>query len=384
MHNSLKILVVDDMPANRLLVSKHLQRQGHHVVEAADGQQAIDQFEAERPDIIILDIMMPGMNGYDAAHEIKARANGHWTPIIFLSALAKGEEQVRGLEVGGDDYLTKPVNLNVLDAKIMSLQRIADMQMQLAKNAEDLRRYHLQAEAEHETACSLMERMINHDRLNDEMLQHWVLPANRFSGDIVAAARSDDDRLYILHADSTGHGLTAALPLMPLSQIFYAMVAKGLPLKELVTEMNHRIKQLMPVERFVAAVLVLIDPNKKKIEVWNGGCPDLLLLNQQNRLARRFPSSHTALGIIEYKDLHIETVMDDELDCGKLVIYSDGLSEVKNLQGESFGDEGVIAALEAAGQDGCLTALIDAMSLHLGDAAAHDDISIVIVNCPGG
>lgn len=383
MQNSLKILVVDDMPANRLLVSKHLQRQGHNIVEAADGQQAIDQFEAERPDIIILDIMMPGMNGYDAAQAIKARSNGHWTPIIFLSALAKGEEQVRGLEVGGDDYLTKPVNLNVLDAKIMSLQRIADMQRQLAKNAEDLRRYHLQAEAEHEMACNLMERMINHDRLKDEMLQHWVLPANRFSGDIVAAARSDDNRLYILHADSTGHGLTAALPLMPLSQIFYAMVAKGLPLNELVIEMNRRIKQLMPIERFVAAVLVLIDPNKKQIEVWNGGCPDLLLLDRQNRLVRRFPSSHTALGIMDYQDLHIETVMDDELDCGKLVIYSDGLSEVNNLEGEPFGDEGVIAALESAGEDGCLMALIDAMSLHLGDAAAHDDISIVIVNCPG-
>ena len=381
MIKSLKILVVDDLAANRLLVSKHLQRAGHSIVEAASGQEAIDQFEAEQPDIIILDIMMPGMNGYEAAQEIKARANGHWTPIIFLSALSKGEEQVKGLEAGGDDYLTKPVNLDMLDAKIMSMQRIADVQRQLAETTEELKHYHQQAEAEHETAHSLMERMIHFDRLNDEMIEHWVLPASRFSGDIVAAARSDDGRLYILHADSTGHGLTAALPLMPLSQIFYAMVAKGLALEDVVSEMNQRIKQLMPVERFVAAALVLIDPVKGSVEVWNGGCPDVLLVDKQNKIIKKFTSQHTALGVAEYDELYIEIIGHNESDAGNLIIYSDGLSEAKNSEGEQLGEERIFTAIEGAGEEGCMMALIDAMSLHLGEEVAHDDISIVVVDC---
>lgn len=383
MRDSLKILVVDDLPANRLLVSKHLQKAGHYVVEAGDGQEAIDQFDAERPDIIILDVMMPGMNGYDAAKVIKARSNGHWTPIIFLSALAKGEEQIKGLEVGGDDYLTKPVNLNVLDAKIMSMQRIADMQWKLAKTTEELKRYHLQAEAEHETANSLMEKMINQERLNDEMLQHWVFPASRFSGDIVAATRSPDGRLYILHADSTGHGLTAALPLMPLSQIFYAMAGKGLELKEIVTEMNQRIKQLMPVERFVAAILVVIDLDNKRMEIWNGGCPDLLFVNDENKIIKRFPSKHTALGVMDYNELYSETVVHKDCGKGKLVIYSDGLLEAKDSAGNIFGDNGITEAIEKAGEEGFLNALIDAMLIHMGEEVAHDDVSIVMVDCSG-
>ena len=383
MNKSLKILVVDDLPVNRLLVSKHLQKAGHVVAEAADGQEAIDQFEAERPDIIILDVMMPGMNGYDAAREIKARANGYWTPIIFLSALGKGEEQVRGLEEGGDDYLTKPVNLDVLDAKIMSMRRIADMQRQLEETTAELQRYHQRAEAEQAMANSLMERMINQERLNDEMLQHWVLPASRFSGDIVAAARSVNGRLYILHADSTGHGLTAALPLLPLSQIFYAMVIKALSLKDMVNEMNQRIKQLMPVERFVAASLVVIEPDGKTIEVWNGGCPDLLFVNEHNQVARRFSSRHTALGIMDYDEVHSETLTHAEYGAGKLIIYSDGLVEAKNAEGENFGDEAIAATLESAGDEGSLMALINAMILHLGEETAHDDISIVMVDCSG-
>ncbi|WP_126456684.1 PP2C family protein-serine/threonine phosphatase [Sulfuriflexus mobilis] len=381
MRDSLKILVVDDLPANRLLVSKYLQKQGYQVLEACDGQEAVGLYESEQPDMILLDVMMPGMNGYEAAQQIKARANGRWTPIIFLSALAKGEEQVKGLIAGGDDYLTKPVNLDVLDAKIMSMQRIVEMQQQLAQTTAELQLYHKQAEAEQETAYALMERMINQERLNDEMLQHWVFPASRFSGDIVAASRSSDGRLYVLQADSTGHGLTAALPLMPLSQIFYAMVAKGLPLSELVMEMNRRLKELMPVERFVAAALVVIDPLKKIMQVWNGGCPDMLLLDEQNRVSQRFTSRHVALGITDYNELFVETVVYK--DCGKeqLVLYSDGLIEAKNSEGENFGEERVVVALEGASDEGSLIALINAMSLHLGESMAHDDISIVILRC---
>ena len=381
MSNTLKILVVDDVAMNRLVVGKHLQKAGHSIVEACDGKEAIEKFSSEQPDIIILDIMMPGMDGYQAAKEIKAQANGKWTPIIFLSALVKGEEQAKGLDAGGDDYLTKPVDLTILDAKIMSMQRIADMQRQLIKTSEELMFYHKQAEAEHEIANSVMERMINQERLNDEILQHSVLPASRFSGDIVAAARSDDGRLFILHADSTGHGLVAALPLIPLSQIFYAMVAKNFSLSEIIDEMNKQIKQLMPVERFVAAVLVMIDPVKKSMEVWNGCCPDVLFVDKNNKLIKSFPSMHTALGIVSGDTSYSETVIEDAQLAGKLLIYSDGLSEAKNSKGEFLGDSAILAAIEDSGDEGCMQAMIDAMSQHIDQGTAHDDISIVEVNC---
>jgi PAS domain S-box-containing protein len=128
---ALKVLVVDDTATNRLMLQVFLRKLGVDVVVAEDGEKAVAAYQAEAPDIVIMDVMMPVMDGYEATRRIKALSGERWTPVIFLSALDSEESLVAGLDAGGDDYLSKPVNFIVLDAKLRSTRRALALQRSL-------------------------------------------------------------------------------------------------------------------------------------------------------------------------------------------------------------------------------------------------------------
>jgi PAS domain S-box-containing protein len=127
----LKVLVVDDTATNRHILQVFLRKLGLDVVLAEDGAKGVAAYESEAPDIVIMDVMMPVMDGYEATRRIKALAGERWIPVLFLSALDNDDSLVAGLNAGGDDYLPKPVNFVVLDAKLRSLARALHMQRSL-------------------------------------------------------------------------------------------------------------------------------------------------------------------------------------------------------------------------------------------------------------
>ena len=128
--NKMKVLAVDDNRTNLHILQVFLKKLGHEVILAENGEEAVRRFMADAPDLILLDIMMPVMDGFEAARRIKGLNSERWTPIIFLSALNRDENLVEGLDAGADDYLTKPVNFVVLEAKLRSVQRSLNMQQQ--------------------------------------------------------------------------------------------------------------------------------------------------------------------------------------------------------------------------------------------------------------
>src|SRR5574343_740995 len=124
----MKVLAVDDNRTNLHILQVFLKKLGHDVILAENGEEALRRFEAESPDLVLLDIMMPIMDGFEAAPRIKAIRAERWSPVIFLSALNRDENLVEGLDAGADDYLTKPINFVVLEAKLRSMQRSLSMQ----------------------------------------------------------------------------------------------------------------------------------------------------------------------------------------------------------------------------------------------------------------
>lgn len=124
----LKILAADDNRINLQLIATLLDRMGHQVVTARDGNEAIQCFRTEHPDLVLLDVIMPGMDGLAVAREIKGLAGDRWIPIIFLSALDRKEDLMAGLDAGGDDYLAKPIDVTLLEAKIRSTSKALEMQ----------------------------------------------------------------------------------------------------------------------------------------------------------------------------------------------------------------------------------------------------------------
>jgi diguanylate cyclase (GGDEF)-like protein len=136
---SLSVLVVDDQDSVRVAIAAELDHAGHRVLEAHDAEWALELFERHRPDLVLLDVTMPHLDGYWLARQLRAREAGTWTPIIFLSARDQDLDLWRGIEAGGDDYLVKPVSPIVLAAKMRAMQRLQAMRSRLVGLSEELR-----------------------------------------------------------------------------------------------------------------------------------------------------------------------------------------------------------------------------------------------------
>lgn len=137
----MKVLLAEDSNSSRILIRAYVEEAGHQVIAVDNGQQAIDSFRDERPDLVLLDVTMPIKDGIQAAKEIRilSDADQDWVPIIFLSAMSEPDAIVRGIDAGGDDYLTKPIDAVVLNAKLRAMERIAEVRRQLQKANRELK-----------------------------------------------------------------------------------------------------------------------------------------------------------------------------------------------------------------------------------------------------
>ena len=379
--SKIKILAVDDNIVNIKVLSQFLLKKDYEVIVAASGEEAIEKFKAEAPDIILMDIMMEGMNGLEATAKIKALAGDHWVPVIFMSALASEEDKIRGLDVGGDDYITKPIEFNILGAKLKAVQRIADIQYKLSETMLELQRYKQAEEGEQEMAYDLMESLFDTGHLEGKDFQVWHIPATRFSGDLIVAEKHSEDRFYLLHADSTGHGLTAALPLLPVSQTFNHMAEKGYSIGQIARKMNQQLKAVMPINRFVAVTIMLVDFENNVVEIWNGGNPPVFVINENKEIVKKFDSKHLALGILPDEAFDAKT---EFLSCNgnnAVVLYSDGLVEAENAAGQPF-DENMLLDILKTDENAVnlRNNIIEAVTNHLDGEKAHDDMSLVVLN----
>lgn len=160
----MKILIADDSRLSRAKLSHALIKLGHRVIEAESGEQALTFFQLEHPDLIILDVVMEGMSGFECAAKIREIDKKDWIPIIFLSSSLDDEYISKGIDAGGDDYLAKPFSEIILSAKIKAMQRIADMRAELIEKTKKLNVLSCT-----DTLTNLGNRMHFDERLNEIM-----------------------------------------------------------------------------------------------------------------------------------------------------------------------------------------------------------------------
>jgi CheY-like chemotaxis protein len=375
-----RILVVDDSPSVVALLRGFLVHEGYEVEVATNGLEALARFSALPPDLVLMDVMMPELDGIETVRRMRAEpAASTWVPVIYLSALDTEDDAVRALEAGGDDFLAKPVNLSILRAKMRSMGRIAALQREHQRQAAELRAAREEEVAEQELAQALISNIVLREGVNDPAIEWTVLPSQRFSGDVVAAARAPDGALYALLADAAGHGLTASVSLIPALQVFYGMAKKGLTVPEVVAEMNARLKDLMPVGRYIAAVVLRLEPDGQSGVAWNGGMPPVFMLDAAGRLCGSLPSRHLPLGIAGHSEFD-PTPAGFRGQCGGiLVAFSDGVLEAARLDGEVFGAQGALDAIRGIGPGGRMAALRAALQAHLGSETPADDASALLV-----
>lgn len=371
-----KALVVDDEPTNCRLLTKMLMREGFSTIEAHNGEEAIAKFDSEHPDIIFMDVMMPGMDGFEATRVIKARTGSEFVPVIFLTALRDEKSLIQCTEAGGDDFLSKPFSFGILKARIRAMERVRDLQRAIAAKNAALSTLIEKDQEEQKLAERLLSRAVNTRNAATGRYRFVQRPATTFSGDLVLSQYLPDGGLRILIGDFTGHGLAAAIGAMPVSDIFHTMTMKGVDDDRVLAEINRKLYQLLPPDRFMAAWLISISHTGTTVRWWNGGMPSGWMQTRHGLVELR--SHSLPLGIINTlpEREHANHLQAEPTD--RLLLMSDGLLETNTKpDGLMFEETGFPQVLEnwTYGEP-VMDALIESLDdLRCGEP--FDDITIV-------
>lgn len=337
--DGIRVLIADDNQTDRMVLSRIVRNQGYEVAEAENGAQALEVLEQFCPDIILMDVMMPVMDGREAARRIKAGAGEEFVPIIFLTSLTDAQSLADCLASGGDDFLSKPYNSIILKAKISSFYRMREMHRTLQQQRDTIASHNEHLLHEQHVAKAVFDNVAHAGCLSAPNIRYMLSPLAVFNGDVLLAARKPSGGMHVLLGDFTGHGLPAAIGAMPLAEIFYGMTAKGFALTDILREINLKLKGILPVGFFCCAVLVDLSFDRKSIRVWMGGVPDCYLLRSGSREPEVLSSGNLPLGVLNNEKFS-DQMMEYPVDIGdRLFLWSDGILEARNPAGEMFGEE---------------------------------------------
>lgn len=243
---------------------------------------------------------------------------------------------------------------------------------------------------EQEMASELIERLLAPEQEGTKGLIIWrgesLLGKRDFSGDLILHANSCG-YFYILHADSMGHGLAAAIPLLPLADIFYQLANSGHTVSAIATNLNRMMYERMPTGRFVSASILCIDSHHHNIEIWCGGMPPIVIFDREGKLVAQIEAEHPALGVMPpeafssvTKHWHWGMKLGE-----RLFSYTDGLTDAQGNLGDVFGHERLMEMFSrhhVIGSDQSLPIGFFQPLLNFVDPALEqDDVSLLIVDC---
>ena len=378
---SLTILIAEDSAADRMLLSSIVRRQGHQVLTAANGAEAVEMFRQQRPQLVLMDAMMPVMDGFEAAAQIKALAGETLVPIIFLTSLSENQALARCLEVGGDDFLAKPYNQVILAAKIKAMDRLRRLQATVVQQRDQIARHHDYLLNEQRVAKAVFDKVAHSGCLNAPNIRYLQSPYALFNGDLLLAAFTPAGDMHVLLGDFTGHGLPAAVGAMPLAEVFYGMTAKGYGLAETLREMNAKLKRILPVDMFCCATMLCLSVQNRSVEVWNGGMPDGYLHSVASGERTPLTARHLPLGVLSPPTFDDRTEVFPMALGDRIFLLSDGVIDTCDADEQLFGVQRLQQVFAANRQPDTLFEDIE-QALRDFRGEARDDVSMVEVSLP--
>jgi sigma-B regulation protein RsbU (phosphoserine phosphatase) len=388
-----RILIVDDEPLNLDYLEQELEDLGYEVLSARNGQEALEFVEAESPDMILLDIMMPMMDGFEVLSRLKAKQRWRDIPVVVISALSDMDNVVRGIELGAEDYLPKPFDPVLLQARIRAgLQK---------KRLRDLERLYLKA-LERELEIG---REIQADFLPDEILQPegWEIAtffkaAREVAGDFYDVFHLSEGKIGLIVGDVCDKGIGSAL-YMALFRSLLRITSnitvstsgrehQGIEdvgvsvLTNSIELTNQYICRIHSSAMFASLFYGELDPASATLSYVNAGLEPPLILREGKVLAELKPTS-PVVGCIEDMDFDVgETHLEpDDL----LLLYTDGVTDAQNVNGEAFERERFLSLVEeeTASADSLIDHIVSNVYAFIGETQQFDDITLMAVQRKG-
>lgn len=375
---SLKILVADDTDADRLILETIVRKEGHQVFSAKNGVEAVAIFQQEHPDIVLLDALMPEMDGFDAARQIKSLAGDELVPIIFLTSLQDTDSLVHCLDAGGDDFLSKPYNRVILKAKIKSFNRMRGLHNTMITQRDQLAQHHQRLLQEQAVAKQVFDNVAHSGCLNASNVRYFLSSLAVFNGDVVVAGIRPNGNMMVLLGDFTGHGLPAAIGAMPLASTFYGMVNKGFSMSDVLREINKKLKTILPIGLFCCATMIDFNFRRKRLKVWNGGLPAGMIYRQADGSVTPMRSTHLPLGVLPEKSFKDDVQFYDLDEGDRIFMWSDGIHEARNPLGDMFGEERLLEVFAQSREPALVfDEILASVKNFIGSGEQDDDLSMI-------
>lgn len=329
-----RVLIVDDNRINRNLLLALLERGGITLIEQAeDGQDALVRMEHFKPDLVLLDLMMPQMDGFEMCRRLRADPRWKSLPVLVQSSLNRTEDRARAFAAGATDYVTKPVN---------AVELLARVRIHLRKRAmlRDLEQYHSRTESELELARAMQARMLpGPDRLAELeeatgiAVQAHFAPSSELGGDFWGIERLPDGRVAVYLVDFSGHGVGAALNTFRLDAICRQIGTADLTPAEFLGAVNRRLCGLLPCGQFATMLSGLIDPVAGMFHYASAGSTSPMMWCPGDEAPRLGDGSGLPLGLLPSAGYDSRCL---PMPPGaRLFLYSDAAIEIPIAGGES-------------------------------------------------
>ena len=381
-----RILVVDDNEMNRDMLSRRLRKRGYEVDTADDGRAALDAVAVGNFDLVLLDIMMPEMNGYEALERLKADDNSRHIPVIMISAVDEMDSIIRCIKLGAADYLPKPFNATLLRARVeasLAVKQLHDEQRAYTRS--------LARELE-------IGRQIQLGFLPDTLpaAPGWDLaarfrPAREVAGDFYDAfwinGGDSGRRIALVMADVCDKGVGAALFMALFRSLLRSTALACSPGRP---DADHALHAIRTVNDYIATThgaanmfatvfFGILDPASGQLVYVNGGHEQPIVLGQ-NATMRLGPTG-PALGLLPGLDFGVREITLTHGDT--FVAFTDGVTDAQAADGTFFSEERLLglAAEPATSADALLDRVDVALAAHTGETSAFDDISLLAVRC---
>ncbi len=374
-----RLLVVDDLEVNRDLLSRRVRRLGHETGFAENGRAALEQLRASHWDMVLLDITMPEMDGYETLRRIKEDPQLNEIPVVMVSAIDEIESVVRCLELGADDYLSKPFNAVILQARIessLNKKRLADQKQ------ATLQALSRELEIGRRIQQGFLPRQL-------PLIRNWKIaalcqPARQVGGDFYDALILPGDRLAIVVADVCDKGVGAALYMALFRSLLRAMLiqvseteATADTLGRGIASLNDYIAIEHGQENMFATMFVgILDPDSGQFSYINAGHEPALLHKRASGKVERLPPTGPAVGMMPGLRHTIATAPFLPGDC--LLAFTDGVSEA--LGDTDAQSEAALLDLLVAGSgepDALLASVLSRATAGIEGRSRHDDITLL-------